>query len=326
MRVSTRLITPAIAKDLLARNLGDNRRLREAHVAYLAEQMIQGRWHPTGDAVCLRIGDGMLMNAQHRLHAIIKSGCTIEMIVAEDVTPEAFQNMDRGAMRSIADVTGLGNDLVADAMIIISIMDNTLAARRIAEQRVADVATWWRPAHTLCASHHNAGNTRGVYNAPVRVGFGLRWATASSTRDRSYIRDQWLALVKSDTPRMAKATATLWKRLVQSTQGNSKASNDKVGRLKLLLATYYGMDPDRADVAPLQRADDDIHTEVREWLLQMEDAYLASNKETEHPYLFACWHRGLRPGQKVRVRSPKKDAAATGGQADTGQGEGVQCA
>lgn len=301
MKVQTNIISPTVARELLSRGITEQRRLRTSWINYLAEQMRTGNWHPTGDAICLRQGDGALMNAYHRLHAIIKANVSIEMIVASDVTPEAFRVMDRGAVRSMADVTSLPNELVADIMQIATVIQLG-SATRLSEEKVLDIAEWWKPAHQMTKS---GGNVKGIRNAPVRIAFGLRWATLPDAVSRNYIHSQWRALITSDAPAMSKAVATMWKHLVQ--QGKSR-SNEKSARLNLLLTTYYTIDPSRSDVHPLPRDLDAIQNEVRTWLMQMEDAYLAPPSSSEHPYLFACWNKGLQPARRRIAPAPTPTA------------------
>jgi hypothetical protein len=284
------MISPEVARQLLDRNVEENRNLRVRHVQYLTAAMKEGRWHPTGDAICLRDGDGALMNGQHRLTAVIKSGCTVEMLIAEDVTPEAFRVMDRGALRSVSDVTGLTNELVSDITLIYGVMQGSaVRAAKIPEEKVIDLSTWWQSAHDLTRIGKGTG-TRGLYNAPVRVAFGLRWAISSNARDRSYIRDQWRAMASNDPTAMSRATASLWKKLVMDPTNTGKTASDKVTRLKVLHETFYVMDPARAEVSPkIGGAQVDVSGEVQKWLLSMEDAYLGAPRDTEHPYLFAAW-------------------------------------
>jgi hypothetical protein len=307
MKSSVKSVSPALAKEWLVRNVVNNRKLRPAWVTYLAEQMRAGNWHPTGDAVCFRVGDNALLNGQHRLHAVIRADISIKMLVVEDVTETAFLHMDRGAGRTISDVTGLSHSLASDAALLNAIMiGRAPVKRRATEEKLLAIADWWGPTHDLLLHGSQSQKAKSLYNSPARIAFGLRWATAIKPDDRSYIRDQWHAFIGSNAPDMSKATATIWKRMIQDAQTAGK-KNDAVGRMNLLLAIYYGLDPARSDTAPHVRSNDDIYAEVREWVLQLEDAYRTNTPDGEHPYLFAAWNKGLRPGRKHagRGRPPK---------------------
>lgn len=95
-------VTPAIAERWLAQNTV-NRTLREAKVRQYAADMNAGRWTHSADMICFS-PDGLLLNGQHRLHAVVASGCTITFAVQRNTPAEAMQNMDTGAARKVSDV------------------------------------------------------------------------------------------------------------------------------------------------------------------------------------------------------------------------------
>lgn len=117
-------IGPEKATEMLLGNEG-NRTLRTRIVTEYSEYMKNGLWRENGEA--LRISDdGVILNGQHRLHAIISANMTIKFLVvtikATDgkgpLTPMSVIQ-DRGTMRSHSDITGIPNncDAVAGNMI-----------------------------------------------------------------------------------------------------------------------------------------------------------------------------------------------------------------
>ena len=104
MEVSRELITPQKAKEYLQTNTSNNRPAKEKHIRHLASSMIQGKWKSNGDTIRFSVG-GKLLDGQHRLNAVVRSGCTIEMLVVRGVEDEAFSTIDlMGASRSVGDV------------------------------------------------------------------------------------------------------------------------------------------------------------------------------------------------------------------------------
>lgn len=94
-------VTPDMAASFLGANTR-NRPLSQSRVHNLASAMSRGEWVVNGDAI--RIGsDGVLLDGQHRLAAIIKSGVTVKSLVVGGVDPKAFKTIDGGAKRSSAD-------------------------------------------------------------------------------------------------------------------------------------------------------------------------------------------------------------------------------
>lgn len=98
-------VTPAIAQDWLTYNTL-NRPLSEKTVAKYAEIMRSGNWKPNGDTVAFSV-DNTLLDGQHRLAAIVKSGVTLEMIVVNNLEKDVFSTKDTGRKRSGADVLGI---------------------------------------------------------------------------------------------------------------------------------------------------------------------------------------------------------------------------
>lgn len=117
-------ITPDIAAEWLAHN-AVNRNVRRAAVAQYAADMAAGNWREA-DAPITRRADGMLLDGQHRLSAIIASGKTIGAwvhIVSDNVAPMDLR-IDVGKVRTITDIAGLGTRHAGAARTLISIAGN----------------------------------------------------------------------------------------------------------------------------------------------------------------------------------------------------------
>jgi len=103
IKISFREITPQNANALLNNNHELNRNVKHNIVASYAEQMSADEWHPaSGEAI--KISDnGILVDGQHRLHGVIKSGVPTTFLVIEGVPACAFTAIDDGVPRSLAD-------------------------------------------------------------------------------------------------------------------------------------------------------------------------------------------------------------------------------
>lgn len=93
-------ISPQLATTMLERNTL-NRALSDLHVQRLAAEMKAGHWKLNGDTI--RFSGDRLVDGQHRLWAIIESGCTIEVLVVEGLDDGVFDTIDIGKGRSHAD-------------------------------------------------------------------------------------------------------------------------------------------------------------------------------------------------------------------------------
>jgi hypothetical protein len=97
-------ITPAMAVNLLRRNRpGANRKIDPATVFYYANQMARGQWKATGQPVLID-ANGKLLDAQHRLYAVLISGTTINSFVVTDIEPipNLFAYIDNAKVRTAA--------------------------------------------------------------------------------------------------------------------------------------------------------------------------------------------------------------------------------
>jgi hypothetical protein len=98
-------VTPKMAIELLAGN-SQNRNLRPVYVKQLAEAMERGEWVLNGEPVQIA-KDGLLLNGQHRLSAVVESGVTVQMVVIRGLSVSARRTMDMGTRRNLSDVLAL---------------------------------------------------------------------------------------------------------------------------------------------------------------------------------------------------------------------------
>jgi len=89
------LITPEVATEWLETR-GDNRKVMQTVVDTYATDMKEGRWVFNGAPIQFD-EHGKLLNGQHRLWAIIESGCSIEAVVQWGIPRAAQATIDTGA-------------------------------------------------------------------------------------------------------------------------------------------------------------------------------------------------------------------------------------
>jgi len=102
IKTELRLITPAIAKDMLKRNFG-NRRLNLRNVGFLCKEMKIGNWKFDGQPLRFTASH-QLLDGQHRLEALIEADMSLEFLVITGVNPDAFTVMDTGKNRNSSDI------------------------------------------------------------------------------------------------------------------------------------------------------------------------------------------------------------------------------
>ena len=95
-------ITPDVAAELLRHAL-PNRRLIKSRVTELAQEMTAGHWATNGETIILDT-ELRLVDGQHRLAAVVESGCTIESLVAVGISAQTMGTIDQGRAKSAGDV------------------------------------------------------------------------------------------------------------------------------------------------------------------------------------------------------------------------------
>lgn len=94
-------ITPKMATEYLRCNT-ENRSVRPEVVDAYARDMADGEWLMTGEAIKFGL-DGRLLDGQHRLFAVVKSGATVEFLVITGLDPKTQRRVDLGVPRTFVD-------------------------------------------------------------------------------------------------------------------------------------------------------------------------------------------------------------------------------
>jgi hypothetical protein len=105
VRSKVQTITAKKAATLLEANTV-NRPLSQPTVRAFAEAMKRGEWIVTHQGIAFDV-NGVLVDGQHRLAAIIEAGVAVELTVFTDVAEGAFDVLDTGKRRNAADVLAI---------------------------------------------------------------------------------------------------------------------------------------------------------------------------------------------------------------------------
>ena len=95
-------ITPDFAEYVLETKNSKNRSMRPANLRRLVTAIDNGEWIITNQGLAFD-KDGNLLDGQHRLLAIVKTGKTLPIMVARNMDPKIFNCVDTGAARNAAD-------------------------------------------------------------------------------------------------------------------------------------------------------------------------------------------------------------------------------
>jgi hypothetical protein len=97
------LITPTLAKQLLEANI-NNRPLKGYLVSQYANDIINKRWKDDTAEMIKISKTNIILDGQHRLHAIIKANIPVYFHVATNLEDEIFDVLDTGSTRNACDV------------------------------------------------------------------------------------------------------------------------------------------------------------------------------------------------------------------------------
>lgn len=120
MRAKVESVSPTLARKWLDMSMGYQQRgVRKRRVEKLAHAILSGQWQVTHQGIALS-SEGVVLDGQHRLLAIIQAGETVDVMVMRDVPSEVFHSIDTGASRTPSDslkIAGFSDTNVLAAMV-----------------------------------------------------------------------------------------------------------------------------------------------------------------------------------------------------------------
>lgn len=105
MGATVELVTPEKALAWLT-NAAKNRPIHDAAVRRYGADMESGRWRLNGQGIIFD-SNGRLVDGRHRLTAIVATRCELPMLIVRGAAPEAFETMDSGRSRTLANTLAI---------------------------------------------------------------------------------------------------------------------------------------------------------------------------------------------------------------------------
>lgn len=139
-------VTPDMATLWLQHN-HNNRSFRVGLAERYARDMRNGHWHLTGEPIQFA-SNGRLIDGQHRLEGVKRSGIAVRMFVTRGLPDSAQQFIDQGVSRSAADALSLSGYAQTHALAAAArlgvLTDNGVLFRDRAVQKVshAQIIEW----------------------------------------------------------------------------------------------------------------------------------------------------------------------------------------
>lgn len=240
MTLAVETVTPAQAKQWLDVDNHGNRTMRAGWVDYLAEEISAGRWQITHMGIALD-PKGNLLDGQHRLAAIVQSDTPVQIVVARNVPPEAYMAVDRGKMRSIADVLHTDRRSTSIAAAIVTVLQ---VHSYNGSPSPEDVHTVLRALSEEISKVLAIRPARILSGLPIRCGVVLRIAECTPGQD-TYLLDQWCALNATDSEAWDRSSAALMRRLMNERIATPRGD-------KSIAVAWDAFDPMRRDREQIQ--------------------------------------------------------------------------
>ncbi len=239
-RVSIRKVSPLQAQVWMQKN-SINRRFRPGAAKRYALIMAAGHWLLTPEAICFD-EEGVLLNGQHRLWAIMETGIAQECVIWENVPRSVFSVIDRGQMRSFADAYGAEKRLSECANL----------AARICYQKPADFHVL-AMAELLQDSHERlidfCGSKKKIFSSsPFRLAACIHDLYGNGDYAFTVYRDL-LHMNIQNMPRIAIALASA------ATDQRLKSSSGGIKEKDLLARAFKVFDPKNANLSKVQISD-----------------------------------------------------------------------
>lgn len=238
-------ITPVIAEAWLASVPENQRRVIRVLVDRYADDMTEGRWVENGDTI--RFNElGELVDGQHRLHAIKKSGCPQNFVVVRGLDAGAIYTIDTGKPRTAAcllSMKGYDNGRIYAALgrlLIAARSGNVFVGRNVPTQQELFRALETDSEAIVDAVEYAVKQTGKRSKIISRVNAALIHYVGSKV-DREKTEAYIKAIVSGAGLAPGSAEYLVRERLIQKAVGNTKAGKTSMTSHQQRYILFYGL-------------------------------------------------------------------------------------
>jgi ribosomal 50S subunit-associated protein YjgA (DUF615 family) len=114
MNICRVTVTPTLAAEFLSKNVERNRPIKKDIVMMYANDMSGGRWQSDNGETIKFDTNGFLIDGQHRLSAVLRSGVSIAMWVVTDIDHISIKTIDTGAARTVGNIMHMDGEIDAN--------------------------------------------------------------------------------------------------------------------------------------------------------------------------------------------------------------------
>ena len=232
-RTSVELVTPELAK-LFLESQGRNRNPSLTTVKYYAQTMLAGEWVLTPQGLIFDQQD-RLIDGQHRLLAVIESGCSISFHCSWGVPQELMMIIDQGLLRrayqaaTIQGLSATNNDLSV-LRVFLTRFDRQSCENMPGVRETLRLFETYKDALYFANKEYRACNSQPVKTAPCRAAVARAFYTQDHERLQQflYVLDTGLPSELSED-----GAAILLRNIATSNKSGSNAERMRLYRLSI---------------------------------------------------------------------------------------------
>lgn len=187
--------------------------------------------------------DGLGIDLQHRLNAVILSGVTVRMMVTEGISREAFEAIDQHERRSMADSLKMRRKLVDETRLFINLRGGDQCSNPTI-QEVGEVAAYIEDASNVL-DHICSTKAKIFGSASVRC--AAIFLMLEKPDSQHYVLNAYRSMVLGHSSEWKPAMHALGRQAF-----GGALSTTGLGRIDLFARALIALDPARSEVKRIQ--------------------------------------------------------------------------
>lgn len=247
------IITPEVAKAYLESNSQSQRSVRKGWVTSLAKMIEAGEFQLTHQGIAFD-SNGILIDGQHRLLAIVEADSPVSIMVTRGVNPEVWSATDQGVVRTSGEVTGLDKKIAEVSRFVakFAFSEHRPSAKMMIQISKSKIGIKCAEIRRLCPT-----NVRYYTATPMLTIAAIRDCMSNS----DFAKTQFRALATQDFDSMTPCSKALFRTITNSrsfTQADTYCRAWKV------------FDSQKANLSQIRVSEDDYKSIFSEIRFQME--------------------------------------------------------
>jgi len=237
--VELMLVTPERALNWLENANNRNRRVSDAYVQRLARDMRNGRWVLTHEGIAFD-PNGMLLDGQHRLWAVVMAETAVQMHIWFNVTAESLMVINSGRARTLTDNLklggGLGNVSGRELATLRGMLGRGVESPSLTPSEAKELLAKHRQAVGYACEHlAKSARSKGVSTGETRGVVARAWYSGDGERLGAFCEVLRTSVAKGPEDEVA----ILLRTYLMSTPGNSRQlRRERYGKTERALLAF----------------------------------------------------------------------------------------